>query len=279
MAPAGIGDSLEGIHAVAAALAPFEARAGQGWPAVTRVMRLGVRLRLAFAVERKRGSGTFVSARRVPRALGSPLSFSESTRLRGMVPSSRVLRAGPVEISAEVAAVFGIKASTPAIVLGVSMVPASNVVELGRQVHDLVRRGSPLDLRQRLGRDAEAVERVAIAVDRAAADHHRPAIHDNHLVVHAAVEALEVVDRVQTIPELLAGACMFMQITNTIEPIVNPAAVLQGLEQVLFQQSGPHRCAGLVQHRKQRARQTSADDRDFPGAFQALTHSLCSHTG
>ena len=31
-------------------------------------------------LERKRGSGTFVSARRVPRALGSPLSFSESMR-------------------------------------------------------------------------------------------------------------------------------------------------------------------------------------------------------
>ena len=68
-------------------------------------------------LERKRGSGTFVSARRVPRALGSPLSFSESMRLRGMVPTSRVLRAGPVDITAEVASVFGIKASTPAIVL------------------------------------------------------------------------------------------------------------------------------------------------------------------
>ena len=68
-------------------------------------------------LERKRGSGTFVSARRVPRALGSPLSFSESTRLRGMVPSSRVLRAGPAEITGEVAAVFGVAESAPAIVL------------------------------------------------------------------------------------------------------------------------------------------------------------------
>ena len=34
-----------------------------------------------------------------------------------MVPSSRVLRAGPVEINAEVAAVFGIATSVPAIVL------------------------------------------------------------------------------------------------------------------------------------------------------------------
>jgi GntR family transcriptional regulator len=68
-------------------------------------------------LERKRGSGTFVSGRRVPRALGSPLSFSESMRLRGMVPSSRVLRAGPIAITAEVAEVLGITTSVPAILL------------------------------------------------------------------------------------------------------------------------------------------------------------------
>ena len=68
-------------------------------------------------LERKRGSGTYVTSRRVPRALGSPLSFSESMRLRGMVPSSRVLRAGPVEITEQVAAVFGMETSVPAIVL------------------------------------------------------------------------------------------------------------------------------------------------------------------
>lgn len=68
-------------------------------------------------LERKRGSGTYVSGRRVPRALGSPLSFSESTRQRGMVPSSRVLRAGPVTISPDDATVLGIEASVPAIML------------------------------------------------------------------------------------------------------------------------------------------------------------------
>lgn len=68
-------------------------------------------------LERKRGSGTYVSGRRIPRALGSPLSFSESTLLRGMVPSSRVLRAGPVTISPEDAMVLGIEASVPAIML------------------------------------------------------------------------------------------------------------------------------------------------------------------
>ncbi|MGB5187823.1 MAG: GntR family transcriptional regulator [Acidimicrobiia bacterium] len=68
-------------------------------------------------LERKRGSGTFVSGRRVPRALGSPLSFSESMRLRGRAPSSRVLRAGPAEITVDVAAEFGIAAGAPAILL------------------------------------------------------------------------------------------------------------------------------------------------------------------
>ena len=68
-------------------------------------------------LERKRGSGTFVSAHRVPRALGSPLSFSESMQQRGMEPSSRVLRAGPVSITSDDAAVLGIAPSVPAIVL------------------------------------------------------------------------------------------------------------------------------------------------------------------
>ena len=68
-------------------------------------------------LERKRGSGTFVSTRRVPRALGSPLSFSESMRLRGMKPASRVLRAGPVDLSPDDAEALGIDLASPAIVL------------------------------------------------------------------------------------------------------------------------------------------------------------------
>lgn len=68
-------------------------------------------------LERKRGSGTFVSGRRVPRALGSPLSFSESMRTRGMQPASRVLRSGPVTLTADNALALGIEAEAPAIVL------------------------------------------------------------------------------------------------------------------------------------------------------------------
>lgn len=68
-------------------------------------------------LKRKRGSGTFVSSSRVPRALGSPLSFSESTRLRGMEPTSRVLRAGTAPLTIETARALGIEPSEPAIVL------------------------------------------------------------------------------------------------------------------------------------------------------------------
>lgn len=42
-------------------------------------------------VERRRGKGTFVAPRRVQRALGSPLSFSENMRLRGLTASSRAI--------------------------------------------------------------------------------------------------------------------------------------------------------------------------------------------
>ena len=68
-------------------------------------------------LERKPGSGTYVTGRRVPRALGSPLSFSESTRRRGLEPSSRVLRAGPVKLTPDDAAALGIDIASPAIVL------------------------------------------------------------------------------------------------------------------------------------------------------------------
>lgn len=45
-------------------------------------------------IERRRGAGTFVRARPVPRDLGSPLSFSGSMRARGMSVSSETLEWG-----------------------------------------------------------------------------------------------------------------------------------------------------------------------------------------
>ena len=40
---------------------------------------------------REQGRGTFVTDHPVPRVLGSPLSFTDSTRLRGMTATSRTL--------------------------------------------------------------------------------------------------------------------------------------------------------------------------------------------
>lgn len=50
-------------------------------------------------VVRRRGAGTFVSPRRVSRLLGSPLSFTESMRRRGMKASSRMLERGQIQPS------------------------------------------------------------------------------------------------------------------------------------------------------------------------------------
>jgi len=47
-------------------------------------------------IDRRRGAGTFVRARPVPRDLGSPLSFSASMRARGLSASSVTLSWGEV---------------------------------------------------------------------------------------------------------------------------------------------------------------------------------------
>jgi GntR family transcriptional regulator len=48
-------------------------------------------------IERRRGAGTFVRPRPVERDLGSPLSFSDAMRARGMEASSETLTWGPVD--------------------------------------------------------------------------------------------------------------------------------------------------------------------------------------
>jgi GntR family transcriptional regulator len=50
---------------------------------------------------RRRGEGTFIAPRTVPRILGSPLSFTENMRRRGLRADSRLLEAGWVEPTAE----------------------------------------------------------------------------------------------------------------------------------------------------------------------------------
>jgi len=69
-------------------------------------------------VERRRGRGTFVAPRRVPRSLGSPLSFTESMRQRGLTASSQ-----PIESRATAAS------DTEARTLGIAVGEAVFVIE------------------------------------------------------------------------------------------------------------------------------------------------------
>lgn len=60
-------------------------------------------------VYRKRGHGTFRSPRRIQRLLGSPLSFTENMRRRGLIASSRLLEFGPVRPASEDVSALGIE--------------------------------------------------------------------------------------------------------------------------------------------------------------------------
>jgi GntR family transcriptional regulator len=68
-------------------------------------------------VERRRGAGTFISPRRVLRTLGSPLSFTESMRRRGMKASSRLLHRGPVTPTEDEAEALGLRPGDKAYLL------------------------------------------------------------------------------------------------------------------------------------------------------------------
>jgi GntR family transcriptional regulator len=65
-------------------------------------------------IERRRGAGTFVRSRPVPRDLGSPLSFSGSMRARGMTASSQTLRRGEVTPNEDECRELGLDTDDPA---------------------------------------------------------------------------------------------------------------------------------------------------------------------
>ncbi len=68
-------------------------------------------------VERRRGRGTFVAPRRVPRSLGSPLSFTESMRQRGKATSSRPIEARLATATESEALALGITTGEPVFVI------------------------------------------------------------------------------------------------------------------------------------------------------------------
>jgi len=66
---------------------------------------------------RRRGQGTFVAARPVPRRLGSPLSFTENLRRRGLVVTSRLLAAGWLDPDPEDVVALGLAPGERAVVV------------------------------------------------------------------------------------------------------------------------------------------------------------------
>jgi GntR family transcriptional regulator len=68
-------------------------------------------------VERRRGRGTFVAPRKVPRALGSPLSFTESMRKRGLTTTSRPIESRVTSASDVEARALGIDSGDPIYVI------------------------------------------------------------------------------------------------------------------------------------------------------------------
>jgi GntR family transcriptional regulator len=68
-------------------------------------------------IERRRGAGTFVRSRPVPRDLGSPLSFSENMRARGMEPTSQTLEWGRVVPTSDERSALGLEDDEGAFVL------------------------------------------------------------------------------------------------------------------------------------------------------------------
>jgi len=68
-------------------------------------------------IVRRRGQGTFVAPRPVPRVLGSPLSFSESMRRRGLAASSRLLAAGEIDPQPDDVAALGLRSGERPVLL------------------------------------------------------------------------------------------------------------------------------------------------------------------
>ena len=68
-------------------------------------------------VYRRRGHGTFRSQDRIHRVLGSPLSFTENMRRRGLSVSSRLLALERIDVTPDIIDALGIEQSEGAILL------------------------------------------------------------------------------------------------------------------------------------------------------------------
>ena len=114
-------------------------------------------------IERRRGAGTFVRSRPVPRELGSSLSFSENMRARGMEPTSQTLEWGRVNPTSDERTALGLDDEEEAFALerlrcadGVPMALERAVmsVELASSIADHIEEGSLHDMFRAIGRNA-----------------------------------------------------------------------------------------------------------------------------
>lgn len=112
-------------------------------------------------IERRRGAGTFVRSRTVPRDLGSPLSFSENMRARGMEPTSQTLEWGRVMPTADERSALGLEADEDGFVLerlrcadGIPMALERAVMSasMGSSIADHISGGSLHDMFRKVGR-------------------------------------------------------------------------------------------------------------------------------
>lgn len=115
-------------------------------------------------IERRRGAGTFVRARPVERDLGSPLSFSEAMRRRGMAATSKTLSWGPADPTDDERAALGLEPGQSVYALerlrladGAPMAIERAVlpVDLAQSLEDGFDTGSLHTAFQRLGRAPE----------------------------------------------------------------------------------------------------------------------------
>jgi GntR family transcriptional regulator len=132
-------------------------------------------------VERRRGAGTFVAPDRVPRLLGSPLSFSASMRRRGLTASSRLIDRGRIVPTPSEAAALRLAPGVGAYVLerlrladGTPMAIERVVMplEVAELLGDEIETGSLHDAFERIGHTpSRAVAHVT--AQRAPAEHRR----------------------------------------------------------------------------------------------------------
>jgi GntR family transcriptional regulator len=129
---------------------------------------------------RRRGRGTFVAPRPVPRLLGSPLSFTESMRRRGLRATSRVLVAEVREADPEDVAALGLEEGDRVAVLErlrladdvpMAIERAVLVPELAPVLAEDLERGSLHAAMERLGRvptraHSRVTARLATATER-----------------------------------------------------------------------------------------------------------------